>query len=143
MPTIIEMLKQDHARVLTDLGTYEAGAGGAVDDVLGVVQRIVGALADHDAIESAILYPAVGRHVPNAPSMLRTALGEHQQMLGLGDGIQRGRLGPMTQYASLVRSHIAFEEGTVFPALGQALTDEELTELGRDAEELLADRRRG
>jgi hemerythrin superfamily protein len=105
------------------------------------VDRIIRELSIHAAIEEQVLYPAVRRELPDGPGMADEAFQEHQEakeILRRLDQMDPGDFefdSAVTELIKDVRHHVDEEESDMFPKLRSALSQERLTELGRQMQE--------
>jgi hemerythrin superfamily protein len=131
----IELLAADH-RAVEQLFRHLAAAGevGAVENQRDLAQRIVRELSVHAAVEEQVLYPAVRTLLPEGDRLADTSLEDHAEVkraladLDGRDPSDDGFEPCAARLAELVRSHVAEEEGELFPAL-QAAGRERLQEL--------------
>ncbi|MFD0273550.1 hemerythrin domain-containing protein [Kitasatospora sp. NPDC127111] len=93
-------------------------------------------LVRHSVAEEQYLYPAVREHVPGGGPMADKELADHAEVERLlkeleGTDPAEDRFDEIIRkVVADVREHIADEEGTLFPALGDVCSADELNDLG-------------
>jgi hemerythrin superfamily protein len=106
---------------------------------LAVVPQIVRALELHASIEEKIVYPAIEAAVGGGDVLIERAQEDHQEMKELlarvgGAELDDARLAEdLRALQIVVQSHVAVEEGEVFPAFRSVATDGDLRSLTGDA----------
>jgi hemerythrin HHE cation binding domain-containing protein len=148
MPSAFEVLAKDHEEVKRMLSELELGptaATGATPDQLALRQKMVEQLviaeSKHEAVEEMYFWPAVCSHLTDGDDLAN--LGQDQEQQGKFILDRLDKVSPedeefedqITHFISTGRSHIEFEETTVWPSLLLALTAEEAADLGRALEE--------
>ena len=143
MPSVFDVLGQDHQevkRMLSELGTGPTAATGASDNHLALRKKMVEELiieeSGHEALEEMYFWPAVRDKLPSGNQLADTATSQERQakqVLAQLDKLNADQ----PEFEELVhafigagRDHIAYEEGEVWPALRQALTEEEARSIG-------------
>ncbi|MEW2615601.1 hemerythrin domain-containing protein [Streptomyces sp. NPDC047880] len=132
---VIEELVTDHREVEELFGKIEALPSGHRDRKV-YADQVTMELVRHSVAEEAYLYPAVREHVAGGDALADQELKDHataeqimKDLEGCGPGdADFDRLAGMLM--SEIRSHIADEEGNLFPRLRQACPMDTLNELG-------------
>ncbi|WP_086561657.1 hemerythrin domain-containing protein [Streptomyces africanus] len=132
---VIDELVTDHREVEEMFGKIEGLPSGHKDRKMYADQVTI-ELVRHSVAEEAYLYPAVREHVAGGDALADQELQDHataEQIMKDLEGCDPGdpefdRL--MGTLMSEIRSHIADEEGNLFPALRQACPMDALNELG-------------
>jgi hypothetical protein len=147
MPSVFDVLAQDHAEVKRMLAELELGptaATGADADQLALrkrmVQQLVIEVSKHEAVEEMYFWPAVRSHVTDGTDLANQAQGQEQE--GKEVLARLDKLAPedeafearLSQFITAGRAHIAFEETTAWPSLRDSLTAAEADDLGRKLE---------
>ncbi|MEV0977548.1 hemerythrin domain-containing protein [Streptomyces sp. NPDC049915] len=132
---VIDELVTDHREVEEMFGQIEALPPGSKDRKL-LADKVTMELVRHSVAEEAYLYPAVREHVPGGDAIADKELEDHaeaEQIMKDLEGCDAtdpefdrliGRL--MTE----IRSHVADEEGNLFPKLRAACPPQALDQLG-------------
>ncbi|MCU1430399.1 MAG: hypothetical protein JWL83_4399 [Actinomycetia bacterium] len=132
----ITLLREDHHTVEQLFKKYEALGERAAKSKRTTVDKIVRELSVHAAIEEQFLYPVARERAEKLADMAMESLEEH--LLVKLELSMLERMSPedprfdakVTVLTELVRHHVKEEEKDLFPALRQALTRNELRELG-------------
>ncbi|MFD8225927.1 hemerythrin domain-containing protein [Streptomyces massasporeus] len=132
---VIDELVTDHREVEEMFGKIEALPSGHRDRKV-YADQVTMELVRHSVAEEAYLYPAVREHVAGGDALADQELKDHataEQIMKDLEGCDAGdadfdRLVGMLM--SEIRSHIADEEGNLFPRLRQACPMDALNELG-------------
>lgn len=132
----IEVLEADHREVEALFERVQASSAGQDDAVADIVRE----LSIHDAIERELLYPVVRDRIPSdGEGMAWHSLDEHEETAELlsqiestDDAPQRDML--LRRLTTSVNDHVTEEENEIFPKLRQAMSQEELVELGSKLE---------
>lgn len=130
----IEVLTRDHREVEALFTQYEAAADD--DTRTRVAHEIVHELAVHGEIEELRFYPRLRDAVDDGHALADEAVTEHvaiKQTLNDIDSMTAGDPGfdgRMRELMAEVRHHVTEEERELFPALRQALSEEDLRGLG-------------
>ncbi|GAA3785840.1 hemerythrin domain-containing protein [Streptomyces phyllanthi] len=132
---VIEELVTDHREVEEIFGRIEALPSGDKDRKVYTDQATI-ELVRHSVAEEAYLYPAVREHVANGDALADKELEDHAKAEQLMKDLERldatdpefDRL--IGELMSEIRSHIADEEGNLFPRLREACPPETLDTLG-------------
>jgi hemerythrin-like domain-containing protein len=143
MPSVFEVLGQDHhevKRMLSELEKGPTAATGASDNHLTLRKKMVEELiieeSKHEALEEMYFWPAVRDRLPDGDQLADTATGQEQE----GKGVL-GRLDKLnadqpefeelvSTFISAGREHIAYEEEQVWPSMRQMLTEDEARAIG-------------
>ncbi|MBE7942254.1 MULTISPECIES: hemerythrin domain-containing protein [Ramlibacter] len=130
-PSITDMIRMDHAHVMTAFHQYEAGSSPRVKK--GLVDSVSVALEIHAQLEEEIFYPAL-RAVEDTDFM-KKSVPEHDEMRRLIGQLRKLEPGDAkydeTFYELMnhVIHHVADEETLLLPAAERVLADQ-LGELG-------------
>jgi hemerythrin superfamily protein len=132
---VVDELMTDHREVEELFGRIEALPPGDKNRKVYADQATI-ELVRHSVAEEEYLYPAARKHLPDGDALADREIEDHstaeQIMKDLesceADDAEFDRL--IGQLMSDVRSHIADEEGNLFPRLREACTPEALDELG-------------
>jgi hemerythrin-like domain-containing protein len=146
MPSVFDVLGQDHAEVKRMLSDLEAGpAAGASDDQLArrkkMVEELIIEESKHEALEEMYFWPAVRDKAPGGGRLADTATNQEQeakQVLARLDRLDAGQ--PefeelVTTFIADGREHISFEESQVWPVLRPVLSEDEASALGDKIEQ--------
>jgi hemerythrin superfamily protein len=136
MAGAIQMLKDDHKTVEDLFSRYEAAGEEAVEEKRQVRDRIVKELSVHAHIEEEVFYPATREARRETEDMVKEAYEEHskaKQTLGQLAGLEPSD--PqfdtvMQQLIKDVRHHVEEEENEMFPKVNEAMSSQELSDLG-------------
>jgi hemerythrin superfamily protein len=133
----LTLLKQDHQNVEGLFARFEELASGNGTKAKGdVVQKIITQLSIHAVIEEQVLYPAVREALADLNPTILEALEEHHAVKMLLAEIEK--LPPtaerfdakVTVVIENVRHHVKEEEDELFPKVREAMTVQQLEELG-------------
>ena len=130
-PSVTNMIRMDHAHVLTTFHQYEADASPRVKK--GLVDQVCVALEIHAQLEEEIFYPAL-RAVAET-DFVRKSVPEHDEMRRLVNQLRRlepadaGYDETFYQLMNNVMHHVADEETLLLPAAERVLADQ-LGDLG-------------
>lgn len=130
-PDGLDILVADHRRIEDLLRNVEREDRPARE----VVDHLVRELAVHDAIERECLYPLVRYRLASGNDLYDHALADHGRIAAVLSEVDRRPDGDRHRWdeakhaAALFRSHMAEEEGSLFPALRSHLSAQELAEL--------------
>ena len=141
MAGAIQMLKDDHKTVDDLFKRYEEAGDGAVEEKRTIRDRVVKELSIHAHIEEVVFYPATREARGETEELVEEALQEHaqakqalQQLASLEpDDPQFDQL--MTQLIQDVRHHVEEEENEMFPKVNEALSPQDLSDLGDQLQE--------
>jgi hemerythrin-like domain-containing protein len=131
----IELLKHDHRIVEQMFRDYEA----AMSDRQrrGVVEILIRELSKHAALEELIVYPLAKKRLTQGTPDVAEHLREHmavKKTLAALDRLPEGSAEEAGLIAELRREidhHVAEEEADFLPALGRAVDQQALDDLGR------------
>jgi hemerythrin superfamily protein len=133
----LTLLKQDHQNVDALFSRFEELADGkGTKAKADVVNKIIGHLSVHAAIEEQVFYPAVRAALEDIDPTILEALEEHHAAKMMLAEIEK--LPPtaerfnakVTVLIESVRHHVEEEEGELFPQVREAMTVQQLEELG-------------
>jgi hypothetical protein len=130
-PSITDMIRMDHAHVLTTFQQYSPGSSSRVKK--GLVDQVCVALEIHAQLEEEIFYPAL-RAVADT-DVVRKSVPEHDEMRRLIAQLRKltpddaGYGDTFFQLMNGVMHHVADEETLLLPAAERVLADQ-LGELG-------------
>lgn len=130
-PSITDMIRMDHAHVLTTFQQYEASSSPRVKK--GLVDQVCVALEIHAQLEEEVFYPAL-RAVADTEAV-RKSVPEHDEMRRLINQLRKltpddtGYDDTFFQLMNNVLHHVADEETLLLPAAERLLADQ-LGELG-------------
>jgi hemerythrin superfamily protein len=133
----LTLLKQDHQNVEGLFTRFEELASGNGTKAKGeVVHKIITQLSIHAAIEEQVFYPAVREALVDVNPTILEALEEHHAVKMLLVEIEK--LPPtaerfdakVTVMIENVRHHVKEEEDELFPKVREAMTVQQLEELG-------------
>jgi hemerythrin superfamily protein len=156
MPDAFEALRADHATVEHMLAALETSPGhsaGAGSTVLAarkeILRRLVIDSARHASAEEQYIWPTVCERLANGSTIASEAIAQERQA---GQALARlDKLDADTdefdqlvsQIIPVIRRHVEFEETRVWPALREALSFAEATELGEKLSKAMAAVRQG
>jgi hemerythrin superfamily protein len=131
----IELLRHDHRMVEQLFRDYYAAA--SRPQRRAVVETLVRELSKHAAVEELMVYPLAKRVLPEGEQEVHDHLAEHkaakQTLLALdklSDGDRRADV-LLEELREEVEEHVREEEGELLPRLRDALSQQELDELGQ------------
>lgn len=137
------VLRRDHEKVERTLASLEDGpnAGSGADQVeliarRRLTQQLIADEAGHEAIEEQCFWPVVRARMPGGAALAEEAIGQERdasQALRKLDGLQAWDDGfeqLLREFITAAREHVTFEETKVWPGLREALSAEEVSELG-------------
>lgn len=133
----IELLTKDHRQVEQLFVDFEADAGARKQQILG---EIIRELSIHSAIEEAYVYPRIRKEAPHGEAYVAESVKEHQQvkesLARLDHKLDRAHTQEVAEQVETLKKrvmhHVEEEESEVLPAFAQAVSKQELTELGRE-----------
>lgn len=130
----LEMLAHDHRMVEQLFRDYDAAASDR--QRRGVVELLVREVSRHAALEEMLLYPLARRVLPDGEREIDEHLSEHMgvkralaELDGLGEGDRRAD-GLVAELRRELTEHIQEEEVVLMPLLREAVSPEDLDELG-------------
>jgi hemerythrin superfamily protein len=130
------LLETDHRTVEDLFRRFESSGPSATVERRDLVDRMIEELSRHAAIEEQIFYPATRATVPEVTGDALESIEEHNLVKVLlaqlqGMDPEEERFAPKVHVLiELVREHVSEEEGTYFPIVRDALSDEALEDLG-------------
>ena len=143
MVDAFSVLRRDHEKVERTLASLEDGpnAGSGADQVeliarRRLAQQLIADEAAHEAIEEQCFWPVVKDRMPGGAAMAEEAIGQElgaREVLRKLDGLQAWDDGfeqLLREFITAARAHVAFEETKVWPGLREALSADEVSELG-------------
>jgi hemerythrin superfamily protein len=134
------LLEQDHRGVEALFEQFEQ-AKGDTQRKGEVVDKIIRELSIHAAIEEEIFYPEVRAAVPDGDGLVEHSLEEHQEVKELLSELdsmsaeEPGYHQKVEKVISDVSEHIQEEEGEMFPKLREAISANQLLEIGQKLQE--------
>lgn len=130
----VETLTKDHREVEALFGRYEAATDD--DTKTEIAHQVVHDLAVHGEIEELRFYPRIREVLDDGDSLADEAIQEHvdiketlnavDSMSAQDDGFDQR----MRELIAEVRDHVEEEERELFPRIRQALSADDLRELG-------------
>jgi len=143
MVDAFSVLRRDHEKVERTLASLEDGpnAGSGADQVELIArhrltQRLIADESAHEAIEEQFFWPLVKDRMPGGAGLADEAVGQEHgatQTLRQLDGLQAWDDGferLLREFMTAIREHVAFEETKVWPGLREALSADEVNDLG-------------
>ncbi|HZQ28399.1 MAG TPA: hemerythrin domain-containing protein [Acidimicrobiales bacterium] len=137
----LTFLHQEHQNVDALFKRFEDAGPKATKTKSEIVQKVIEHLSVHAAIEEQVFYPAVEQAVPSAKGMVLEALEEHHgakmflmELEKLPPTFERYDA-KVTVLIEQVRHHVEEEENELFPQVREAMTVQELEELGERLQE--------
>lgn len=133
MPSVVDVLKQDHRTVEKLFADFEASGDQAI------VETICGELDVHMEAEEKIVYPVLREDVSGGTQMAQHAEKEHAEARQIVGRIRQTKdpdhLSELVQeLKSGIEEHVQEEESDVFPKMEQELGSERLEQLGQEVE---------
>jgi iron-sulfur cluster repair protein YtfE (RIC family) len=134
MPSVIELLKQDHREVEQLFSKFETTQEAAV------AEEICSELETHTAAEEQFVYPVLREGVTGGDKLADEAEQEHAEAKHIIGRVKRTRdaehLGELvTDLKRAIEHHVEEEEGTVFPKMESDLPDVDLEAIGSRVQE--------
>lgn len=135
----VDILTRDHRNVEDLFGRYEAATD--PDTKTEIVHEVVHELAVHGEIEELRFYPRLREVLEDGDALADEAVNEHVEMKQTLDDLDsmtaedEGFDQRMHQLMGEVRHHVEEEERDLFPGIRQALSDDELQDLGQRLEQ--------
>ena len=132
----IAMLRADHREVERLFKQFEKAGPKAYVSKRQLVDRMIGELSVHAAVEEQVFYPAIREALPSTEDVVLESLEEHHIVkwtLDELDGMdpEQERFVPKTTVLiESVRHHVQEEEDELFPQVREAMTRKQLAELG-------------
>jgi hemerythrin-like domain-containing protein len=137
------VLRRDHEKVERTLASLEDGpnAGSGADQVeliarKRLTQQLIADESAHEAIEEQCFWPLVKDRMPGGAGLADEAVGqEHgathalqklETLQAWDDGFER----LLREFMTAVREHVTFEETKLWPGLREALSAQDVNDLG-------------
>lgn len=137
----LTLLKQDHQNVEALFSRFEELAKGkGTKAKSNVVDKIIEHLSVHAAIEEQVFYPAVREALAESTPLVLEALEEHHTVKLMLTEIEKLSAdaerfdAKVTVLIENVRHHIKEEEDELFPQVREAMTVQQLEEMGETME---------
>jgi hemerythrin-like domain-containing protein len=143
MADAFSVLRRDHEKVERTLAALEDGpnAGGGADQVeliarSRLAKQLVIDESRHEAIEQRHFWPVVRDRLPGGDELADAAIGQEMEAMQVLDALAKleawddGFERLLREFTALARDHVAFEETTVWPVLREALSAQEVSDLG-------------
>ncbi len=132
---VTELLRNEHREAEAAFALFDQMSDpGTRRELAGTLSK---ALSIHAGVEELVVYPVIRDKVQGGKDMINHALQEHQQVKELLVEIEKTAKTGDAQLAVLVHrlksatlDHVAEEEGEVLPKLREALSKDELRDLG-------------
>jgi hemerythrin superfamily protein len=132
-PDAADFLQAEHARMDVLLQRIDEQGGRDPD----LIARVIKELSIHDSIEREHLYPVLRRRLPNGNDLYPEWLTDHGHVAAVLAEIDRRptddphRQALLHDLVPLVRTHVAQEEGIVFPSMRARMAEHERRAIGR------------
>jgi hemerythrin-like domain-containing protein len=139
----ITFLRQDHQSVLGLLETLDgapSGSGAQSSGLETVVNNLIIAESQHEAIEEQFFWPAVRKAIENGDALADKAIDQEQAGKKLLQRLQDGKPGEpdyheaLQEFVKAGREHIAYEQEVVWPQIEAVMGREELEKIGEKLE---------
>ncbi len=137
------VLRRDHEKVERTLSSLEDGAnaGSGADQVelisrRRLTQQLIADEAGHEAIEDAYFWPVVRDRMPGGAELADQAISQEREarkVLAKLESLQAWDEGferLLREFITAAREHVAFEETKIWPGLREALSAQEVSDLG-------------
>ena len=134
MPDVIAVLTEDHRTVERLFTDFETAA--QPDRKEEIIKDVVRELSVHAAAEEQLVYPTMRAALQDGSDDVDHAIDEHQQVKRLLADLEKLPAGEpesddtMRRLMQEIRSHVAEEEGDLFPRLRSSLAAERLDQMG-------------
>jgi iron-sulfur cluster repair protein YtfE (RIC family) len=133
MPSVVNVLKQDHRAVEKLFSDFESSGDQST------VDTICQELDVHMEVEERVVYPVLRDDVTGGTQMAQHAEKEHAEARQIVGRIRQTKdadhLSDLVQeLKSAIEEHVQEEEGDVFPKMEQELGNERLEQLGQEVE---------
>jgi hypothetical protein len=148
MPGVFDVLGHDHARVQSMLAELESCAATGSGPKRGnpstkprLARLLLAEVRRHEAAEEKVFWPAVLENLMEGKRFAEVAAEQRLEALAAIDRLSRLSAGNkrfrgiLATSARVIRGHIAYEEGRVWPALRSALSEQQVRDLGREFEQ--------
>lgn len=139
----LQLLTTQHREVDARFDRYEGLPADAHDERIEIARQVIEDLSRHAGIEEAAFYPTVRDALPDAQDDIDEDLEEHQEAKELlnqldgADPTSDEYDAVMRELIPAIRHHVDEEENELFPRVREALTADELDELGDTMEQLM------
>ena len=137
------VLRRDHEKVERTLASLEdapnAASGADQVELMArrrLTQQLIVDESGHQAIERQYFWPVVRDRMPGGTEIADEAIGQERQasevlqkleaLQAWDDGFER----LLREFITAAREHVAFEETKVWPGLREALSAQEVSDLG-------------
>lgn len=140
MTDVLQLLEHDHREVEEMFAEIERASDPQQRKT--IVEHLIIELVRHAEAEEQAVYPMIRKHIENGDATVDREIREHSEaeelmkQLEKTDPTNREYLRLVHELAAATRSHIAEEEGEVFPQFRQSVNPEELDKLGDVVEAL-------
>ena len=130
----LDLIADDHRRVEDLFRQYEAST--EPDDQTRIVHEVIHELAVHGEIEELLFYPQVREKATGGEQLADEAIHEHLEMketlnaLDSMDATDTAFHDRMRELMAEVRHHVGEEENDIFPHIREAVSAEDLEQLG-------------
>lgn len=140
----LTFLRQDHKSVLGLLEALDgapSGAGAEASGLETMVNNLIIAESQHEAIEEQFFWPAVRRAVDGGDDLADTAIDQEQAGKKLLQRLEDGKPGDpdyheaLQEFVKAGRDHIAYEQDVVWPQVEAAINREDLEKMGEKLEQ--------
>lgn len=139
---MIQMLKDDHAKVRSEIQQLLATAKGQETEISpDKIRSISEALMIHMKLEEEHLYPVMGQF-DETRDLVRESFKEHQQVKDILGRLNRGETEWVNLQADLRRlldavdHHVQEEESELFPTTREKLSEQEINRIGDEMMQL-------
>lgn len=138
----ITFLRQDHKSVLGLFETLDgapSGSGAEASGLETVVNNLIIAESQHEAIEEQFFWPAVRKAIGDG--LVDKAIEQEQAGKQLLQRLEDGKPGEpdyheaLQEFVRAGREHIAYEQDVVWPQVELAISREELEKIGEKLEQ--------
>lgn len=139
----ITFLRQDHKSVLGLLETLDgapSGSGAEASGLETVVNNLIIAESQHEAIEEQFFWPAVRKAIENGDALADKAIEQEQAGKKILQRLEDGKPGDpdyheaLQEFVKAGREHIAYEQDVVWPQIQAVMSREELEKVGEKLE---------
>jgi hemerythrin-like domain-containing protein len=143
MVDAFSVLRRDHEKVERTLASLEdapnAGSGADQVELMArrrLTQQLIVDESGHQAIERQYFWPVVKDRMPGGTEIADEAIGQERQaseVLRRLEALQAWDEGfeqLLREFITAAREHVAFEETKVWPGLREALSAQEVSDLG-------------
>ncbi len=145
MADAFTVLRRDHEKVERALAALEDGPNAASGADQGellarrrLTEQVIVDESGHEAIEEQYFWPVVRDRMPGGSELADEAIGQQQDARQVLDQLDKldawedGFERLLREFISAARDHVAFEETKVWPGLREALSTEEINDLGEN-----------